>query len=140
MISLLLIYIATRKKGSLPVSISEIAYILPSWIFTAWMAIVGMAAVYFMLCECSKEIEPLAFLTATGLFMVAASPYYKVEAGGVHNVGGWMAAIFSQIFVAIDCPYLLFGWLAFIPFIKSEKRTFFAEVICGLILLLSLVI
>ena len=140
MISLLIIYLSYKRKGSLPISISEIAYILPSWIFTLWMAIVGMVCVYFLVGDCSKEMEPLAFFTALGLFMVAASPFYRVEAGGVHNVGGWMAAIFAMIFVAIDCPYLLLGWLAFLPFIKSEKRTFVAEVICGLILLISLVI
>lgn len=140
MISLLIIYLATRKKGSLPDSISEIAYILPSWVFTVWMAIVGMCAVYSTADKLPDDWQFVPMFIGLGLFLVAASPYYRSEAVDVHYIGGWMAAIFSMVFVAIDCPWALLGWLAFVPFVKYSKRVLVAEIICGLILLISLVI
>lgn len=134
------IVVVSIRKRSLPESISELSYSITDGLFTTWIALISMVVLYLMLVKCSTEMEPLALLTATGLFVVAASPYYKQEAGRVHYIGGWTAAICSMLFVAFSTPYLLAGWVVLVPFLWSKKRIFVAEVICGLILLISLMV
>lgn len=131
-ITIYLVCTAVKCK-EIPDSISETAYIVDKpEIFTAIMSTEALVVLPALLEHCTENTAFLAFLTVVGLFMVAFTPKYKQENGAVHYVGGILAGVASQALIALNCPTILFTWLAYpiLYLVSKEDYTFWAELIC----------
>ena len=103
---------AAFKKGSVPESVSEIAYIIPHWAFSMWIVCVGILVMPAMMEHLTENWQWVGFLSVVGLCCVAASAYYKTESKVLHYVGGCLCALCATIVTAIINPWLLLAWLA----------------------------
>lgn len=104
-------------KG-IPDSISETFYKLEH---KAWFTITMFATAFFLV-PAILEVTPasyqfVAFLACVGLCFVGAAPNFKegIEKK-VHTAGAIICIVFSQVWVALTCPWLLFVWLAYIAY------------------------
>ena len=88
MLFALVMAFAATRKGAMLDSVSEVAYILPKWAFTAWMALVGMLLMPGLMESLPESRQWLGFLAVVGALCVAASPYYKTESRVLHYGGG----------------------------------------------------
>lgn len=128
---------AARRKGAMLDSVSEVAYIIHKWAFTAWMAIVGMLLMPALMESLPESCQWLGFLSVVGALCVAASPYYKTESRVLHYGGGAFCAILSTVIVAMLQPLLLLAW-ALIPFLPRERMFVSAEILIYLQLIFSI--
>ena len=107
--------VCIKVKG-VPYSISETFYKLehPKW----FMATMWLTAGFLMpvILEVSKaNTEWAAFLACVGMFFVGAAPNFKDEfEGKIHTAGAILCIIGSQAWVAFNCPWCLFVWLAYV--------------------------
>lgn len=139
----LLIYTAVmaKKKGSMPDSLSETAYIGKSRMFT------------FMIATCATLMTPilaiagvydsiLSMLFLLGMYMVASSPHYKRYDRLLHYGGGMLAGLATQLIVFAHNPLLLTAWVI-VPLWAllrgKEKIVFIAELICYMTISISLI-
>ena len=131
-----------HKNGRTPISVSSIAYILPRGAFSIVMSLYTMLAIPRTLEALPSEWEFLGFLCFVGIFLVAASPYFRTEWRAVHYAGGFLFGVLSQVVVAIVLPWVLIGWLPFVGYLiacpRSEKLAFWAEVTAGALLAAAL--
>lgn len=132
--------IAAIKKKDVPESISEIAYIIPHWAFSSWIAIVGILLMPDMMDSLNEDRQWIGFLSIVGLMLVASSAYYKTEAKALHYVGGCLCAACASAVVAIIQPCLLFIWIAYaIVMIKPPRSwLFWGEVVIYALLVVAL--
>ena len=137
MLFTLVMAFAARRKGAMLDSVSEVAYILPKWAFTAWMAIVGMLLMPGLMESLPENRQWLGFLAVVGALCVAASPYYKTESRVLHYGGGAFCAILSTVIVAMLQPLLLLAWVL-IPFLPRERMFVSSEILIYLQLILSI--
>lgn len=110
--------VCIKFKG-IPNSISASFYSLEHkyWFrFTMWVA-------PFLLLPAILEIskpntEFLAFLAIVGMMVVGMFPDYANEkfAKRGYEVGAVMTMVFSQVWVAFNCPWLLLLWLAYLAY------------------------
>lgn len=113
-------YAAIKKKGC-PDSVSEIAYIIPHWAFSSWIAIVGVLLMPELMEHLPDGLQFIGFLSVVGLFCVAASSYYRTEGAPLHYVGGIMCALCATIVTAIVAPALLLVWLFYLIEMLTTK-------------------
>lgn len=106
---------AICKKGGMIDSVSEVAYIIPHWAFSSWIALTGILLMPDMMEHLPENWQWMGFMCIVGLCCVAASSYYKTEAKVLHFVGGWMCALFAMMIVSFNCWPLLLCWLAYLP-------------------------
>ena len=104
------------KQGGVPNSISATFYKLDH---KAWfMATMWLTAGLLMpaILETSKEgTEWTAFLACCGMFLVGSAPNFKEETEGkVHTAGAVLCIVASQIWVALNCPWCLTAWAAYL--------------------------
>ena len=121
---------ARWKKGKNLESVSSIAYILPTWLFTTTLGIEGILLSPGMFEIMPENWKFISFLSVCGLFLVAASPRFHSESTVIHCVGGYMFCFFGQIIVAFVSPIALLGWSPFamyLLFSKKSDKTFWAE-------------
>ena len=137
MLFALVMAFAARRKGAMLDSVSEVAYILPKWAFTAWMALVGVLLMPGLMESLPESRQWLGFLAVVGSLCVAASPYYKTESRVLHYGGGAFCAILSTVIVAMLQPWLLLAWVL-IPFLPRERMFVSAEILIYLQLILSI--
>lgn len=119
------------KFHSVPNSISATFYRLNHpYIFTlAMWATAGLLMPVVL--EVSKEwSEWMAFLSCAGMMFVGAAPAFKQELEGkVHTAGAIICVAGSQLWVACNCAWCLFAWVAWLVYTvwkmsKSESYYF----------------
>lgn len=58
-----------------------------------------------------------AFLACTGMFLVGVAPNFREGLDRkVHKAGAVMCIAFSQVWVALTCPWMLLVWLAYLAY------------------------
>lgn len=129
---------ASIKKGSVPESISEIAYIIPHWAFSMWIAFVGILVMPGMMEHLDENWQWVGFMSVVGLFCVAASAYYKTESKILHYIGGCLCALCATVATAIIEPYLLLGWIVYPTVVFTKSWLFWGEVVVITLLLIAI--
>lgn len=129
---------ASIKKGSVPESISEIAYIIPHWAFSMWIAFVGILVMPSMMEHLDENWQWVGFMSVVGLFCVAASAYYKTESKILHYVGGCLCAICATIVTVIINPVYLLGWMIYPAFAKNKSWLFWGEILVFTLLVIAI--
>ena len=137
MLFALVMAFAVWRKGAMLDSVSEVAYILPKWAFTVWMAIVGMLLMPGLMEKLPDNWRFLGFLAVACSFGVASTPWYKTEDGTLHYVGGGLCAVLSLVVVAMLRPWLLLAWLS-VPFAPRGRMFLAAELMVYLQLIMSI--
>lgn len=122
------------KGRRVPNSISATFYALAHkwWFrFTMWMTPMFLMPA---ILEVSKDnTEFLAFLALIGMFMVGSAPDYEHDPfqRKVHTSGAIMCLLFSQLWVAFNCWWILIPiWLAYmvytgISIFKQKEGVFY---------------
>ena len=130
-ISLYLAYIFIRYR-QIPVSISDTFYLGANWLFTAVMWIIGFTTAASLINITSETYQFLPFLIGAGLLFVGAAPHFKEDLEGkVHTGGAIVFGIASQVWASIYfTPWLLLTWLTVPIWFKTKQRTFWAEILC----------
>lgn len=127
--------LAWQKKGGAPISISSIAYIFPKGVFSVVMSLYAFLSMPRTLEALPDGCEFIGFLCFVGIFLVAASPYFRTEWRAVHNIGGFLFGVLSQFIVIALSPYLLLCWIVFAVYLvccsHRENWAFWAEVTAG---------
>lgn len=104
---------AIHRTREVPESVSAIAYIMPHWAFSVWIALTGLSILPFILESLPSRWQWVGFLCVVGLLIVASSSYYKTEEKTLHWAGGILCAVCALIVVAIARPWLLLLWIPF---------------------------
>lgn len=114
LLAVLVCLVATSWKNDMLDSVSEIAYIIPHWAFSSWIALTGILLMPDMMEHLPDGWQWIGFFCIVGLMCVAASSYYRTEEKWLHYIGGWMCGICAMIVVAFNCWPLLLLWLVYI--------------------------
>lgn len=125
----------------IPDSISQTWFsIRHRWIFSAVM-VTGFCLLFLPMVEVLPlDWECLAFITSSGGILIGFAPNLKDDLEEkVHMTGATLLGVGSQSIVGMLMPWLLMAWVAWIPFAFGKKRVFWAEVIGGLTLIVSIV-
>lgn len=133
--------LARKKKGDNLNSVSSIAYILPSWAFTAVLGVESILLAPSIFDHLSEQWTFIGFLCLLGMWGVASSPYFHTEAKVMHYIGGYLFCVMAQVIVALNNPFLLLGWLptiAYVLFSRKSDITFWAEVTAYVLLVFNL--
>lgn len=137
-VAIAVLVFATYRKGCVLDSVSEIAYIIPSWAFTAWIAVVGILLAPELFDKLPNDWKWVGFLVIAGLFAVAASPYYKTDSKVLHYGGGVLSMICASAVTAILEPVLLVMWaLLAIP---NKSWFFCAELLAYVLLTITILV
>lgn len=138
------VMLAWKKHGENLISVSSIAYILPSWMFTVVLGLESILLAPSIFEHLPNDWQFIGFLCLLGLWAVAASPYFHTEARTLHNIGGFGFCIISQVVVIFGKYCLLFGWLPALCYIVlsdgKKDKTFWAEVTAYVILVFNLIV
>ena len=111
-----------RRSGELPESFMSMAYrCKKKWLWTLWLW-----STTFTLTPALFEVMPeswhgVAHAYATSMLLLGVIPFvkheYKGECNRAFSLLGMCACLFSQLCVAILCPYVLLVWIPlWIPF------------------------
>ena len=122
---------AYHRTREIPESVSAIAYVMPHWAFSSWIALTGISMLPPMMDALPDDWQWVGFLSIVGLLIVASSSYYRTEATTLHWAGGILCAVCALIVVAIARPWLLLLWIPFfIALMKwpNDKWFFWCEV------------
>lgn len=132
-----------KNKKMLP-SLSSTAYIVKhDWIFTLSMSATGFSIAPYMIALLPGQWGIVGMLFLWGLILVGSSPHYKTVYEAMHNFGGYLAGIMTQIAVGYLYWPLLLPWIPFLLwciFFKSPNKTFYAEALCFITLGICLII
>ena len=142
LVAAMVVTIATIKKKGVPDSVSEIAYIIPHWAFSSWIAVVGVLLMPDMMEHLPDGLQFIGFLSVVGLLCVAASSYYRTVAAPLHYVGGILCALCATVVTAIINPLLLLGWLLYLIemlIAKWRNWCFWGEVLVFVLLVAALI-
>lgn len=107
------------KRNGIPYSISDTYYSLEHKVWFGF-SMIGTAV---LLMPDILELTPesyqfLTFLICAGLCFVGAAPNFKVGMDRpIHIIATFIAALGSQVWIALTCPYLLLVWLAWFLYI-----------------------
>lgn len=125
---------AIKKNKGVPDSISATAYAVDHpIIFTLGLLSQCILMLPALIERSSTNTQFLAFLAIIGLGMVGMSPNYKEENKLQHYLGAGIAAVGSQLLIALNKPILLSTWGLFLPIAaltKFKNSTFWAELVC----------
>ena len=113
-LAMLVCIVATSWKNDMLDSVSEIAYVIPHWSFTIWIALTGILIMPDIMEHLPENRQWIGFLCVVGLFLVAASSYYKTQERVLHYIGGWLCGICAMYVVTTVCWYWLFGWAVYV--------------------------
>lgn len=129
---------ATHRKGGVLDSVSEVAYIIPSWAFTVWVSVVGILLVPELMDKLPEDWKWVGFLVIVGLFAVAASPYYKTDSKVLHYGGGILSIICASAVTLILEPVVLVVWALLV--IPNKSWFFCAELLAYVLLIISILV
>ena len=127
------------KKGAALGSLSETAYISRSpRIFTVVMVVSAFLISPRLIANAGGWAGFLGVIFWFGLCMVGASPHYKSIERTLHYIGAFVAAISSQLIVALCDAHLLGIWLLYIGYLFAvrKRHIFYEEVICFVVIML----
>lgn len=104
------------KQKQIPYSISATFYILEH---KYWFGFTMLATAGLLLPELlnitPEQYQCIPFLTCTGMFLVGCAPNFREGIDRpIHIIGAIMCIGFSQLWVAIMSPFVLFAWLLYI--------------------------
>ena len=131
---------AIYRTKEIPESVSTIAYIMPHWAFSVWIALTGLSTLPFVLESLPSGWQWVGFLSIVGLLIVASSSYYKTEEKTLHWIGGILCAVCALIVVAIARPWLLLLWIPFFLVLMkwpNDQWFFWCEVMVFALLITS---
>lgn len=104
------------KFKGIPNSISATFYKLehPYWFMAAMWLTAGLLMPAIL--EVSKPgTEAYAFFACVGMFLVGTAPNFKEKfEGDIHELGAIFCIAGSQLWVAMNCPWCLSVWFAYI--------------------------
>lgn len=146
-IIILLVYTVALiiKGGGVPASLSASVFSLPQgkrWIWTVVLAAVCFLCVSTYIEKTAENTQFLAFIAIAALAFVGGAPLVKDTkdiAYKVHSVAAVVCALYSQLVLVFNQPWLLLCWFpwAVAEFIETdifEKRwitqVFWAEMVC----------
>lgn len=131
----------------IPNSLSQSVLAMPPWGRYLWMAV--MMSVAFLLepvfiMKSSDNTQFLAYFACAGLLFVGAAPLvpgvHKDDSSyPVHMVGAYVAAIASQLDIAINQPPFMLLWLPVLGVLawhwhqKWSTAVFWGEITCLII-------
>lgn len=122
--------IATSWKNDMLDSVSEVAYIIPHWAFTIWIALVGGLLMPDIMEHLPENWQWVGFLCVVGLFCVGASSYYRTQERTLHYVGGFLWGVCATVVVILNCWPLLLGWILYVVLMWLSRwrcYTFWSE-------------
>lgn len=132
-----------KNKKMLP-SLSSTAYIVKhDWIFTLSMCIAGFSIAPYMITLLSGWWGFAGMFFLIGLILVGCSPHYRTVYKFMHNIGGYLTGIMTQVAIGYIYWPLLLCWVPFLLwciFFKSHNKTFYAEALCFITLGICLII
>ena len=140
-ILILLIIYSTYMNNGLPESISDISYIIPKWLFTILIMLMGVLLMPQILLLIGIKYEWLVFMMILGLWCVSSSPYYKTEEIELHYFGAILCFISILTISFLIKPISLVVWVFYpLCLIKSIKKwwVMFGEMLCFLTLMLAI--
>ena len=132
---------AVIKSKEIPDSLSAIAYVIPHWEFSMWVAVIGILVMPDMMHALSDNTQFIGFLSVVGLFCVAASSYYRTEYAPLHYIGGIMCALCATAVTALIQPFLLLLWSVYLigMLLMAWRRwCFWAEIVVFTLLVVAL--
>ena len=109
--------VCIKQKG-VPYSISATFYKLkhPYW-FMATMWLTAGLLMYPVLETSKAGTEGWAFAACAGMFLVGVAPNFKDRTEGiVHDIGAGLCLAGSQVWVALNQPWILFIWAAYVVY------------------------
>lgn len=116
-IALYTVAVCIKQKG-IPYSISATFYKLehPYW-FLATMWLTAGLLLYPVLELSKTGTEGWAFAACAGMFLVGAASNFKDKTEGtVHDVGAGLCLVGSQAWVALNLPWVLSIWVAYVAY------------------------
>ena len=129
------------KANRIPQSISETAYIVPKWVFTVGIMLIGITFMPYIIMLLSVKYEWLAFLFILGLWCVAASPYYKTEQVKLHYIGAVVCFLNIMAITFLIKPLCLLIWVIYPLCMFKKIRNWWlmiAECLCFLQLIIAI--
>ena len=133
---------ATCRKGAVLDSVSEMAYIIPKWAFSSWVALMGILLMPDIMEHLQENRQWIGFLCIAGLYCVAASPCYKTDEKLLHFVGGWLCGLCATAIVGMWCWQLFVCWAGYLIamlFFGWKCYTFWAELLVFALLVAVLI-
>ena len=111
------IALVIKEKG-IPYSISATYFSLKNKIWflvTTWLT---AGLLMYPVLEISKAgTEGWAFAACAGMFLVGVAPNFKDRTEGiVHDIGAGLCLVGSQVWVALNQPWVLFIWAAYVVY------------------------
>lgn len=124
-LAIILTYVGVMvKRNGIPYSISDTYYSLEHKIWFGF-SMIGTAALLMpsILDRTPENYQFLAFLMCAGLCFVGAAPNFRQGLDRpIHIIATTIAALSSQIWIALTCPWLLFVWLAWFLYIGVRMK------------------
>ena len=107
--------VCIKGKG-VPQSLSATFYALGRpWWFTLAMWGTAFAAVPVMIEVSAEDVQFAAFWACAGMVLVGAAPHFREEfEKNLHLSGAVLCIVFSQLWVALACPWCLTVWAAYL--------------------------
>ena len=102
---------AIHRTREIPESVSAIAYVMPHWAFSSWIALTGISMLPPMMDALPDGWQWVGFLCVVGLLIVASSSYYRTEATTLHWAGGILCGVCAMTAAAIVRPWVLLLWI-----------------------------
>lgn len=133
--------ISVVLRWGVPKSLSRTFFSIKNkWIFSAVIAS-SFGLIMSPLMDILPEMwQWLGFITVVGGLFVAFAPNLEDDLEEqVHMAGAVILGLSSQMIVAILNPWMLLVWVTWIPFASGNSKIFWAEMVGGAALFLSLI-
>lgn len=111
------ISVCIKFKG-IPYSISATFYSLThKWWFGITMVLTAVLLMPAILEVTPERYQFTAFLACVGMIMTGAAPHFKEGTEKkAHTVGAVLCLLFSQVWVGLTCPWMLFLWVGYLAY------------------------
>lgn len=112
------------KTKSIPYSISDTYYSLEHKVWFGFsMIATALLLMPAILNRTPESYQFLAFLMCAGLCFVGVAPNFKSGMDRpVHIIATCIAALASQLWIGLTCPWLLLVWLAWVLYVGVRFR------------------
>ena len=132
------------RTKEVPDSVSSLIHYLEGkgWIWSSWLVVVSVTLMIPLIENLGVNTKFFGFLTALCLIGTAITPIIREDTYRLHVWFGRFAGLFSQVCVALLCPWWLLVWLLFVACMGSVlinalpkkltgKGLFIIEVLCA---------
>lgn len=124
-IAVILTYVGVMvKRNGIPYSISDTYYSLEHKLWFGFtMTATALLLMPALLSATPENYQFTAFLMCGALLFVGAAPNFKARMDRpVHIVATTIAALNSQIWIALTCPCLLLVWIAWALYVGVRLK------------------